>query len=317
MADQSTTDRIIFLSIFGISMLFGLFTLIIALKNRFYKQLLSEFMIYVMVSEIIYAVSRFFCLTRENIDEVLGKNLYFNMTQIFASVGCDLCTLLTTLFISFKIIDGILNSSKMFSLKITQYSLRIIIFFLSFGLAIIICFIQVYVFESDLYNEKHLLCNVLSCQLSADINVYVVYFIIALTFLILLVIVVAIIYLNVQLMLFKKQNTLNSRISSNINSMQFKLWIYPIVSCAFWAWRFIYQAVSLGTVPNFVIWLYSISNGLRTSIYSLVFILSNNELMVEFKNFFSVKQKNDNTVDSSSEERSDNILMESQIIEIE
>lgn len=124
-------------------------------------------MIYVLISEILFAISRFFCLSRCLSDEMIN-NLYQNWTkylQLFFSIYCNIWTLLSVLFHTIKINDAISNRTQWFAFKSKRIITRLIIFIsplLSAGIFMIIN--SEYFIKGNHMDKKENDCNSLYCK---------------------------------------------------------------------------------------------------------------------------------------------------------
>lgn len=300
MIEEDIRHRAIILSLVGLSVIIALFTFIVSLINKYFKQFLSELMIMVLISEIIYGSTRFMSLTREEVFQKLNEDYTSSLIQLICGVFCDTWTLLANLFICMTISDSIVNKAKYSDKKKIKIASRIIILTLSFIITLIFTLLQVLKYKDD--EEK--VCNLLSCELNSKIHFYLLLILIILTIAIIVTMFIPICFLS------RKKRRISTleigyQAESKIKKMQYKLIIFPIVNVVFWGWKLIHQFIKIvaeeTNINPVYLWFYSIINSFRGTIYALMYIISHDELRLRLKKAICPCCKND---------KEDDIIME-------
>lgn len=300
-SDETPTNRYWVLSIFGISGVLSSIILGIGLYKKVYRSLLSEFMMYIIISEIINSFSKLLSLNRYNMmipfENFIAK--WDKVMQLYIGIFVDTCTILTTLIISIKIYDGSAYCSKIFKNKSYQIVARIVILTVPVFISILLGSIHMLTYpkqiQSSSLNDIEKLCDLISCRV--DDPILMGQYSINIVFIGLTVII------NVLTVIFlrKKKREISSKITTqslsstlikatvdNINSSEFKIYLFPFINIIIWlvfmSCNLYYHNISEGGLkkykyPLYYLWLYSIFHGLRGVLYSLLFIFTRSELI--------------------------------------
>lgn len=251
----------IYLSLVGFSCLIGLLTFGIALKIQAYSLFINELMMYIVFSECLYALSRFLCLKRNDI---------MSYIQLCFSIFCDTFTLLSSLIISIKIWDSLMNKSMMFSRPVIILITRCFII-----IATLITTLLVLLFQTITYIE----CSSISCHFDKTINEPLMYFFTGLTLIQVLCCCITISYVFYCLRDLRNRNETDStQLRSKLKSILYQLTFFPVITFLLWTLRLFPQLINVKDQKGQSTPLYLIPTSIRCLIYSISLIINQTTL---------------------------------------
>lgn len=278
-------EKEVYFSLFSLSLLIAAVTLGISIKNKFHKQFLSELMTIVIISEVSYLLTRYPALVREKDFSTMKKYLAINTIQLCGSLFCDSCTLLSTLAISLKILDGIMTKSRYFNKLYIRVGFRCLVTIVPFGITLMFILLEL---NGDLLRNDRA-CNIISCVLKDKLNIPILIIFCILVLIVFTIISISLCYLSFSKRKMSMEAVSNDTMIKAVSTIQCKLMIFPIISVVFWIWRLVYQIIftiflDQAKVPQAILWIYSIVNSLRGAIYSIMYIFSLEDLRKKFRN---------------------------------
>lgn len=282
MIDNFIMIRQIYLSIIGISFAIGLITLVLTIKSKAYLNLTGEFMIYVLLSELLYCISRFFTLVRTGEIEQMNLNP-LNLVQICFSIFCDSLTLFCSVTISLILYDTLVKYSSLFSKTNAKIISRCLIFCASFLFTIIIGILQY-------ANIDTAECSILSCHMSQKINLYVIWIFNIIVIILAIIVGITLVY---GCKLLKNQKMMEDLVGlkGKIAKVFYQLLLYPFISIFLWFIRLFPQLFSFITKESGENHLYWIPTSIRCLTYSIGFILVQNDLRMKIINTLCCKKR--------------------------
>ena len=284
-----------------ISLICSLFVIIVTVKN-IKMNLMHKLIIQIIISEIIDEINILLGIISDSSGNLHFENYEFRIricyTQIYLSVFSCLWTLTSSLFISLKLYDIIINNNKIFNGNIISNKH---ILFISICVPLFISYIF-WVIQSikhtsnitlnTIYDNKIIsgtqMIKLVFCWLNKDLTI-------ALACIVSLLIIANLYFSLIKGYLFLRQIKneilaqneeanlkINERIK-NINQIQKILFLYPIIACVIWVLFFLFMFLfyfsyrdhqSTGWSIVFCIFM-----AIRQLIYTLVYFLSQKKLL--------------------------------------
>lgn len=265
-----------------ISIIMIILSLSIALIKKKNKEILSHYLIIVLLSEILSIISKSLHLfkSERTINHPIG------ICQVFIGIFCNFCSLNTSIIISIKILDSVIYESVWFRNKQIQKIIYFFIFIIPFFFTVIFGFIQLFYYNDLARNDDTSSfgsCNPINCWVAPKLGN------VLLGFIILFLIVIFILNMIVVGYLRKQQRKVSIESSSNmmhkssykkvnnlLSKFVYKVLVFDISSVI--VWSLIYSGRLFKLIINdnnkndFWLYFYEIGCGLRGTIYSFLFL---------------------------------------------
>lgn len=258
--------------LYGLSFIVCLLFLFISVKNKLYRKIITEYIQYILIAEIIFCISKCLCFLRFN--EEKNYSTPVPIIQLTLDVFSNILTISSTFFVALKIYDSVYNNSKLYRKYNALYWSRISIAVISIAFAVIIGCLH------GLKYNKEEKCNIIICAMDDLIGN-----IVNGVYLVIMLIVFIICLLN-----FKSLNKGRNEVDPENEFLKQKLEIltqrvifFPLGVCLVWfifiSVQYILEPFSLGSdVKNTnLTHFYFIFTGVRGLIYPLLCLLMNND----------------------------------------
>lgn len=287
MSSGMNCDIYYFFILYGLSFLICSFFLFISIKNKLYKKIVTEYIQYILIGEIVFCLSKLLCFCRKREDNKIStyeEDTIIKITQLSIEVFSNTMIITSTFFVALKIYDSIHMKSKLYSKNNTLLWSRIIIGAVSLAFSVFVgCYhglILVYD-KNNKNNEKDLVrCNQIVCGM---INV-IGYFIDVIYLLIMLAVFILCVLNYIDLK--QKYNKLDQNeelIKQKLESLTQRVLFFPLGSCLLWFSFLTMQIIISFFDDSFqdnnlsVLKFMFIFTGVRGLLYSLLCLLMNSD----------------------------------------
>lgn len=296
------------------SLLITCLILIVSFIGKLQKRFLNELMTYILISELINALSKYLSFiwnkcweSKSDSKRVCAMITPSGNIQIYLHIFADILSMASNVAISFYTYDILKNKSNILNNRRSKNTIRFFIFIFAVLISTTVGTIQIVYYQfypkRDFSFINRGRCAIVSCNLAADLDLIIIGIIFGSS-----ISTILISFLNCKLLKSEsirltkdKHRQGKQELLTQINQAQWKIMLFPIVSSILFILYYIDSFIKdifadsflnndrLKTDTGFV---YSFANGLRGTLFSLLIFFTYSDITKIICNFFNwIKQK--------------------------